>query len=68
MTVSEFLKTLPESKREDMADFLYGRVPCRLGLVARTGIEPVVSALKGQRVKPITLPGQEKSIPQEFGK
>jgi hypothetical protein len=26
-------------------------------LVARTGIEPVVSALRGRRVKPITLPG-----------
>ena len=28
-----------------------------LFLVARTGIEPVVSALRGRRVKPITLPG-----------
>jgi hypothetical protein len=28
-----------------------------LVLVARTGIEPVVSALRGRRVKPITLPG-----------
>ena len=28
-------------------------------LVARTGIEPVVSALRGRRVKPITLPGHD---------
>ena len=26
-------------------------------LVARTGFEPVLSALRGQRVKPFTLPG-----------
>lgn len=32
MTIAEFLKTLPEAKREMMAEFLYGRTPCRLGL------------------------------------
>lgn len=32
LTVAEFLKLLPVEKREDMADFLYGRVPCRHGL------------------------------------
>ncbi len=32
MTVKEFLDSLPENKREMMADFLYGQTPCRLGL------------------------------------
>jgi hypothetical protein len=32
MTVKEFLDSLPEEKREDMADFFYSRVPCRYGL------------------------------------
>lgn len=32
MTVGEFLQSLPEDKREMIADFLYGRAPCRLGL------------------------------------
>ena len=33
-----------------------------LNLVARTGIEPVVSALRGRRVKPITLPGHARIV------
>ena len=42
----------------------YWRTPLRNtgardDLVARTGIEPVVSALRGRRVKPITLPGHK---------
>ena len=28
MTVKELLDSLPDEKREDMADFLYSRVPC----------------------------------------
>ena len=36
-------------------------------LVARTGIEPVVSALRGQRVKPITLPGHLVRVYREEG-
>ena len=36
----------------ELTIFLYRGI-----LVARTGIEPVVSALRGRRVKPITLPG-----------
>jgi hypothetical protein len=32
MTVTEFLESLPEEKREMVAEFLYGRTPCRLGL------------------------------------
>ena len=29
MTVEEFLKTVPEEKREEMAEFYYSRVPYR---------------------------------------
>ncbi len=29
MTVKEFLDSLPEEKREMMAEFLYSRTPCR---------------------------------------
>ena len=32
MTIKEFLDSVPEDKREMMAEFLYGRTPCRLGL------------------------------------
>jgi hypothetical protein len=28
MTVKELLDSLPEEKRDDMADFLYSRTPC----------------------------------------
>jgi hypothetical protein len=39
MTIQELLESLPEEKREDMADFLYGRVPCRYGLDMKCTIE-----------------------------
>jgi hypothetical protein len=32
MTVEEFIESLPEEKREGMADFLYSRIPCTFGL------------------------------------
>jgi hypothetical protein len=32
MTVAELLETLPEEQREAIAEFLYGRTPCKLGL------------------------------------
>jgi hypothetical protein len=32
MTVADLLASLPVEKREDMADFLYSRTPCRYGL------------------------------------
>ena len=34
MTVRELLDSLPEEVRDDMADFLYSRVPCRFMLRA----------------------------------
>jgi hypothetical protein len=29
MTIAELLESLPEGQREEMADFLYSRTPCR---------------------------------------
>jgi hypothetical protein len=39
VTVKEFLDSLPEEKREDMADFLYNRIPCRYGLRNITALD-----------------------------
>lgn len=47
MTVKELLDSLPEEKREDMADFLYSRVPWRYGLRN-------ISALGSQQPVPIS--------------
>src|SRR5258707_8243352 len=43
--------------RSTFLPFISTNITPFLVLVARTGIEPVVSALRGRRVKPITLPG-----------
>lgn len=32
MTIAEFLESLPEEKREMIAEYLYSRVPCRFGI------------------------------------
>ena len=39
VTVTESLDSLPEEKREDMANFLYSRIPCRYGLRNITALD-----------------------------